>query len=164
MSAFLGAAIGVVALAGTTKSPAQSTAKSVVTIAANIAADCTMVSPQTVDFGTYDPSSNSQVDVTANALQISCTKGSPGVTIGLDNGQYYTGSHRSMRSLGGSGAVYYEIYTTSSRQIIWNRTQTVTYTSLGRQPSTVQLFGRVVGSQSPSPGDYSDTLTALLNF
>lgn len=158
------AALCGVAFVGATKSPSEVAGKTTVTIRAVVLSDCTVQAPQNIDFGTYDPSTNATVDVTTDALVVACSKGSPGVTIGLDNGLYYTGSHRSMRSLGASGAVYYEIYTTSSRQVIWNRTQTVTYTSVGRQPTTIQLFGRVVGTQSPAPGDYSDTLMALLNF
>jgi len=144
---------------------AGNSSKSPLTVRANVVADCAVQSPQSIDFGTYNPGSNSTVDATVDALQITCTKGSPGVTIGLDNGQYYSGGHRSMRSGGGSGAVYYEIYTASSRNVIWNRTQTVTYTAVNKQPAKITLYGRVLGSTtSPGPGDYSDTLTALVNF
>ena len=138
--------------------------RSPVTIKATVVADCSLQSPQMIDFGNYDPATTTTIDVTTEALQIQCTKGSPGVTIALDNGQYYTGTHRSMRTNGGTGSVDYEIYTASTRSVIWNRTQTVTYSSVGRQFVRIPLYGRVLGAHSPAPGDYSDTLTALVNF
>lgn len=144
--------------------PLEVITRSAVTVRATVNSDCTLQAPRMIDFGTYDPGANATVDATVDALQIACTKGSPGVSIALDNGQYYTGTHRAMKSLGGTGSVFYEIYTTSSRQVIWNRSQTVTYVSAGVQPSRIQLYGRVLGSQSPAPGDYSDTLMAMLNF
>jgi spore coat protein U-like protein len=158
--AFAGLAIFVLLGAGSGNS-----SRSAVTVKAAVAADCAVQSPQSIDFGTYTPGSNSTVDATADALQIACTKGATGVTIGLDNGQYYTAGHRSMRGSGGSGAVYYEIYTASARNVIWNRTQTVTYMPVSGQPVKLTLYGRVLGSTtSPDAGDYSDTLTALVNF
>jgi spore coat protein U-like protein len=143
---------------------ANNTARSNVAIKTSVAANCALQSPQAIDFGTYDPSSNGTVDVTVDALQIQCTKGSAGVSIALDNGQYYNGTHRSMRTTGGSGAVYYEIYTASARSVVWNRTQTVTYLAATSQPVRITLYGRVVGANAATPGDYSDTLTALVNF
>lgn len=138
--------------------------RSAVTVKATVVADCSLQSPQMIDFGNYDPVSNATIDVTTEALQIQCTKGSPGVTIALDNGQYYTGTHRSMRTISGNGSVDYEIYTAPTRSVIWNRTQTVTYSAITRQPVRISLYGRVLGAHSATPGDYSDTLTALVNF
>lgn len=141
-----------------------SASRSSVTVKATVVADCSLQSPQMIDFGNYDPVANTTIDVTAEALQIQCTKGSPGVTIALDNGQYYTGTHRSMRTNGGSGSVDYEIYTASTRSVIWNRTQTVTYSAVSKQSVRIPLYGRLLGSRSATPGEYSDTLTALVNF
>jgi spore coat protein U-like protein len=156
MSALL-TGVSALALIGTAS-------RSAVTVKATVVADCSLQSPQMIDFGTYDPATTTTIDVTTEALQIQCTKGSPGVSIALDNGQYYTGTHRSMRTTGGNGSVDYEIYTASTRSVIWNRTQTVLYSSVGRQFVRIPLYGRVLGAHSPAPGDYSDTLTALVNF
>ena len=163
MRRLLGCAVaflGAFALAG---AGSGNTSRNTMTVRVGVAADCSVQSPTAIDFGTY--AAGSQIDATADALQISCTKGAPGVTVGLDNGQNYTGGHRAMRGVGGSSAVYYEIYTASARNIIWNRTQTVTYMPTTRQPAKLTLYGRVIGStDSPAPGTYTDTLTALVNF
>ncbi|HET9393306.1 MAG TPA: spore coat U domain-containing protein [Candidatus Rubrimentiphilum sp.] len=143
---------------------ADSTSKSTLTVKTAVAANCALQSPQGIDFGTYDPSSNGTVDAQVDALQIQCTKGSAGVSIALDNGQYYNGTHRTMRTAGGNGAVFYEIYTAAARSVVWNRTQTVTYVAATSQPVKITLYGRVLGATAATPGDYSDTLTALVNF
>jgi len=138
-------------------------AHSPMTVKASVAADCSVQSPQSIDFGTYSAGSTS--DTTTDALQIACTKGASGVTVALDNGQNYSGGHRAMRGTGGSSAVYYEIYTASARNIIWNRTQTVTYVPTSGQPGKLTLYGRVVGATSNLvAGNYTDTLTAMVNF
>lgn len=155
------AVLGVFAFAGAGNTSV--TSRSAVTVRANVAADCSLQSPTSIDFGTY--SAGSTIDATADALQIACTKGASGVAVGLDDGQNYSGGHRAMRGTGGSSAVYYEIYTASARNIVWNRTQTVTYMPTTRQPAKLTLYGRVLGAtDSPAPGNYSDTLTALVNF
>ena len=143
---------------------ADNAAHSTVTVNTAVAAFCALQSPQAIDFGTYDASSNGTLDVTVDALQIRCTRGSAGISIALDNGQYFNGTHRSMHTAGGSGAVYYEIYTAAARSVVWNRTQTVTYLAATSQAVKITLYGRVLGASAATPGDYSDTLTALVNF
>ena len=141
-------------------------ASATLSVTAAVLANCAVQSPQAVDFGSLDPSQSAQapVDVSADAVQISCTKGTPGVTIGLDNGQNYSGSHRAMTAGGTDSAVYYELYTTPARTVVWNRISTVAYASQTRTGVRIRLYGRIVGAHSPHPGRYTDTLVAMVNF
>lgn len=159
LAAFLALAVPSIAFAHS--------ASGTLNVTAAVLANCAVQSPQAVDFGSYDPSQATQspVDISAaDALQISCTKGAPDVAIGLDNGQNYTGTHRAMTAGGADSAVYYELYTTPARTVVWNRISTVAYVPTSRVAVRIPLYGRVVGAHSPHPGRYTDTLVAMVNF
>jgi len=134
-------------------------------ITASVPANCVVGSHMDVDFGVYNPAAQTApLDVTANALQVACTKGASGVRIALGNGLTHRGAHRQMTRSSGPGALQYDIYTSPARSTVWNQINTVSYTSQTNQPVTLAFYGRINGGQQAPPGTYLDTVLAMVNF
>lgn len=129
-------------------------------------AKCTISGATALAFGAYDPvvaNLSTDLDVAPNALSISCTRGAPSVTVGLDLGSNATGSTRRMIS--GGNFLTYEIYTTAGRTVVWNASNTVTYASTSMVASTLPVYGRIPAGQDAAIGaNYTDTITATVNF
>lgn len=136
-------------------------------VAAAVAPDCMVESPSALNFGIYDPAvqrADGHVDVTADALWISCTKGAAGVAIALDEGGHRAGNRRAMVADGAGGAIYYEVYTSATHSTVWNQVNTIAYVPAHRGAQRIALYGRIPGGQAVRPGRYTDTLLALVNF
>jgi len=148
----------------TTRATLEATTHATLAVTATVAADCVVTAPVALDFGSYNPATASgPPEANAEALSIVCTNGAPGVTIGLDNGRSYAGSHRNLQS-GNDGTVAYEIYTSPDYATPWNLVQTVSFAPTSSQPSAIALYGRVLPGQTPRPGHYTDSLLAMVNF
>ena len=136
-------------------------------VGATVIAKCTVTSPTPLNFGGYDPvvtNRTADLDVTSNALAVSCTRGAPGVTVTLDLGKNAVGSTRFL-SDGATHTLQYEIYTSSARTTIWNATNSVSYTSTSMASSTLPVNGRIPGGQDAfTAASYTDTITATVNF
>lgn len=142
----------------------EATTTGTLAVTASVAANCVVAAPVALDFGTYKPAANATApEASAEALSIACTSGSPGVTIGLDNGRKYAGAHRNMQS-GDDQTVAYDVYTSADSTTEWSLTDTVAYVSTSSQPAAIVLYGRVLPGQNPRPGHYSDALLAMVNF
>ena len=136
-------------------------------VGATVIAKCTVTSPTPMNFGAYDPvvtNRTANLDVTTNALAVSCTRGAPNVTVTLDLGTHAVGSTRYM-SDGASHTLQYEIYTTSARTTVWNATNSVSYSSTSLASSALPVYGRVPGGQDAYTAvSYSDSIVATVNF
>lgn len=114
------------------------------------------------------------VDATAT-ISYGCTKGTaPVVTLnsGANNGAPCPGGAlRCMKHASLGDYVNYDLYTDSGRLTLWT-TNSVTGTSgsgtvSGTTPSedrTITVYGRVPPQSTPTPGSYSDTVTATFTF
>jgi len=137
-------------------------------VGATVIAKCTVTNPVALAFGTYDPvvanhTMLSPLDVSPNALSVSCTRGAPNVTIGLDNGLHYANPDRYLSD--GTHTLQYEIYTTSGRSTVWNSTNTVSYSSSSMAASAQPVYGRIPGGQDAYVNaSYADTVIATVNF
>ena len=135
------------------------------TVVASVPPNCVMHSPEALDFGTVPVSAlRSPIDANANVLSIACTKGARAISIALDNGQNYAGSHRNLARGSGGDLVAYEIFTSADHSTTWNMVNTVSYVPLSDRPANVTMYGRVLGAQQPKPGRYADHLLAMVNF
>ena len=136
-----------------------------VTISANVSANCRVNSPLALDLGTYG---SANVKGTAlvgkgRVLSIACTRGSAGVRIALNNGTHFSNSKRHV--LGPqSKKVAYQIYTTANLTTVWNSANTVAYSPKSSNATAIALYSKVPGGQKPPAGQYSDTLTATVDF
>lgn len=136
-------------------------------VSATVPGNCIVSAPSAVDFGIYNPATEGPgtvLDFTGPAFDITCTKGAPGVTISLDEGNFASGSTRNMQSERGTGTIRYEIYTDQQYMTVWNTNNKVSYNPAHNSATTIPLYGQIVGGQAVQPGRYSDTLLALVSF
>ena len=103
---------------------------------------------------------------------VGCTKGTtPTITLsaGSNSASCPAGGTRCMRRGATADYVNYELYSDSGRTDPWTSEQPVTGTGgvTGNAPNkdqTVTVYGRVPAQNTPTPGDYTDTVTATVTF
>jgi spore coat protein U-like protein len=140
-------------------------------VSARVVANCS-INATNMDFGNYDPL---VANKTANALadstiSVSCTKGSPNVSVGLDRGLNATGVQRRLVNAG--EFMTYSI--TDEAGTDWTQTlsgTTVTTGSVAYGPFasvntaiTHVAHGILTAGQDVSVGTYTDTVTATVLF
>ena len=123
---------------------------------------CTLT-PTGVIFSPYDSQTNAAVDG-AGTITVSCTgtNSNNAMSLALTGGSTGNCAPRAMRN--GTPSLGYQIYREASRINTWcdggNRVEwNFDFTSNPNQSVTLTMYGRVNGSQNPSYGSYSDTLT-----
>ena len=149
-----GLAAGVLSGAVHAASPATSTFTARITIQN----DCTVSSPNDLDFGTVGLLS-SNVD-TSMDFTVTCTNNAP-YTIAMDDGQNASGSTNRMSN--GSEFVSYELYQDSTYGTVWDASNTVSGTGTGTA-QTYTVYGRVPPQATPSAGTYTDTVTITVTY
>jgi len=128
-------------------------------VSASVNSVCS-VGTSTLSFGTYDPSSGTDLDA-QGIVSITCTLGTS-YTVALDLGAQPNGSVRRM--IHGTYYLNYEIYKDSGRLTIWNSSNTVSGTGTGSADS-IPAYGRVPKQQpSIGSGSYSDTVLITVNY
>jgi spore coat protein U-like protein len=138
-------------------------------VTSSVNANCT-ISATDLNFGAYDPlvaNKTTPLDVNTTVTLV-CTKGSNGVTVGLDLGTHTAAGNRFMSN--GTDSLHYELYSDSAGGTLWGNSgaSLVTWPVFGPigagagTPHTV--FGRIPAGQDVSTGSYSDTITATVNF
>ncbi len=136
-------------------------------VSATVTNNCT-ISAGALAFGNYNPTVATAVDAAAT-LTLTCTLNAS-TTITLDEGLHAGGGstpavpiRRMVNSV--TNFLSYTLYTTSGRTTVWNGTTGVAYTGTGVADTSVQVFGRIPGSQSSLPsGSYTDTIVATITF
>lgn len=128
-----------------------------------IQAQCS-IAATTLDFGSQPGVITANVDST-NTISVTCTNTTPW-TVSLSTGSSAAFDPRTMTGPGGA-TVDYNIYRDAARTEIWGDgtggTFTVTGTGNGgTQPQTG--YGRVPPQAAPTPGGYSDSITATVTF
>ncbi len=132
------------------------------TVSATVIKSCT-VTANTLDFGTSSGSLSTNIDSTTT-VQATCSKTTP-YQIGLDNGQNFSATRRMTG--GSSEYINYEIYRDASRTLRWGNTlstDTISGIGTGSAQPAVTVYGRVPPQTTPSPGDYTDTITVIVNY
>lgn len=138
-------------------------------VTSSVAANCN-ISATDLNFGAYDPlvaNKTTALDVNTT-VTVLCTKGSAGVTVGLNLGTHTVAGNRFMSN--GTDSLHYELYSDSAGGTVWGNSGAglVTWPVFGPigagagTPHTV--FGRVLAGQDVSIGSYSDAITATVNF
>lgn len=150
------AGLGQVLFAG---SATAATATGTVTVSANVQATCTLA-VTSLPFGTY----TGVVLPGTATLTIQCTNTTP-YNIGLDPG-LSTGATVTTRAMT-SGAVllHYGLFSDTAHSVNWGNTtgSWVAGTANGNA-QIVTVYGQVVASQFVTPGAYTDTITATVNY
>jgi len=147
------------------------TATTTFTVTASVSANCT-ISATGISF-TYDPiSANATTAATATGtVTIACTKGS-GPSIGLDAGNHagaVAGVTRAMAN--GTNRLGYELYQPAAAPGnggVWTDIGGANPLNAGVSPSKASrsftVAGSVPAAQDVAIGNYSDTITATVNF
>jgi spore coat protein U-like protein len=145
------------------------------TVSATVSQNCT-ITVNNLDFGAYDPvgvnsASGSDVSATAN-ISVNCTKGSSGVTVGLDRGANVSGTQRRMADPVSGDFLNYSIKDDNGND--WDQTGTAPNVTLGTQgysgftsaatAVTHTAHGTLTKGQDVSIGTYTDTVQATVVF
>ena len=149
----------LIMLALLTSAPATYAATETTTfhVTATVDPVCSVSSGGDLAFGMYSgPSLNATTTVS-----VTCTLGEP-YTVALSNGLHFDGSHRRMEH-GASDHLQYDLYSDAARTIAWNSTSTVPGTGTGLAQS-LEVYGRIPGSQIVPLGEYEDTITVTVNY
>ena len=134
------------------------TATSTFTAKIVIENDCSVSSPNDLDFGTVGLLSSNKD--TSMDFTVTCTNGAD-YTIAMDNGQNASGSTNRMKN--GSEYVSYELYQDNSYSTVWDDSSTVGSTGTGTA-QTFTVYGRVPPQATPTAGTYTDTVTITVTY
>ena len=114
-----------------------------------------------VDFGSV-VRSNTAPDAQGNLVVI-CSSGTP-YTVGLNNGQNYNGTLRTM--VFGSNNIPYTLYRNTERTDVWGNSGATLFSGTGTGNGVnLPVYGRVsAGATNVPAGSYSDIVTATLSY
>jgi spore coat protein U domain-containing protein, fimbrial subunit CupE1/2/3/6 len=162
-SAGVRAMLGAIVTAGATASaPAvAATATTTFNVSAAVQATCLM-SASNLGFGSYSGSAVA----TSTTLSVTCTNGTS-YNIGLNAGTA-AGATVTTRAMTGPGGatLSYALYQDSGHATNWGNTVgTDTKSGSGNgSAQTLTVYGNLAGNQYPTPGGYSDTITATITY
>ncbi len=128
-----------------------------------ILSTCTIVSTNTLDFGTTGLL-NANVDSAAN-FDVQCTNGTA-YDVQLDAGTTAGGSIATRKMTGGGATVDYTMWRDAGRTLNWGETDgtdTVGGTGNGAA-QTLTVYGRVPTQTTPAPGTYTDSVTVTISY
>lgn len=97
-------------------------------------------------------------------IELRCT---PGTTakITINSGLYGTDiNNRKMRLNTGTATFVYQLYTSSSRQTVWDDTIGVSVVFNSDATQSIPIYGRVPVQTTPLSGAYSDQVTVTVTY
>lgn len=142
---------------GLATSANAATATSNFTVSATVVATCT-IGATNLGFGNY---TGTQTD-SSSTITVTCTN-STGYTVGLSSG---SGTVAARKMTSGAASLNYSLTTDAARANNWTDIgggNVATGTGAG-SAQTLTVFGRIPGAQYPTPGAYTDTITATVSY
>ena len=126
--------------------------------AAASAATC-HVTPQAVSFGNYDPIGGPSVDG-IGSVNVTCDV-STDFAVAMTAG---SGSFADRRMSSGAAQLSYNLYTNTSRSIVW--ADGIVGSSVSSSGTNVDLtiYGRIVAGQNVPSGAYVDAITVSITY
>jgi spore coat protein U-like protein len=129
------------------------------------APSCT-ISTTSVAFGNYNVFTTTPDDSTGT-ITYRCNSTAANISISLSDGSSTTFSPRTLRK--GSEVLSYNLYRNAARTQIWGNGTggTSVYTQSNppnNQNVNVTVYGRIPALQDVSAGNYTDTVSAVINF
>jgi len=126
---------------------------------------CT-ISVTSVAFGNYNVFTTTPDDSTGT-ITYRCNSAAMNISIALSDGSSTTFSPRTLRK--GGEVLSYNLYRNAARTQIWGNGTggTSVYTQSNppnNQNVNVSVYGRIPALQDVSAGNYSDTVSAVINF
>jgi spore coat protein U-like protein len=136
------------------------TATTTITVTATVLKDCGVTATNMV-FGNYTGAVNNST----STVTVTCTN-TTNYTVGLSAGNATGATVTTRKMQNGAATLAYALYSNSGRTTNWGNTAAtnwVTGTGNGTaQPLTV--YGQIAAGQHPTPGSYSDTITAIVTY
>jgi spore coat protein U-like protein len=149
-------------------------------VSATVSQGCLISTTAALAFGAYDPTgANATAALNATGqLSVTCSKGSTGLTIGLDNGTHVSGTQRQMQGAVATDILQYNLFQpltnvagvacTFPGTIPWNSTVPAGVLTITSAPTKAarlyNVCGSIPGGQDATTGSYTDTIIATLNF
>jgi spore coat protein U-like protein len=129
------------------------------------APSCT-ISVTSVAFGNYNVFT-ATADNSTGTITFRCNSTAFNISISLSDGSSSTFFPRTMRK--GAEVLNYNLYRNATRTTVWGDGSggTSTYTNANPPNNTnvnVTVFGRIPALQDVSAGNYTDTVSAVINF
>ncbi len=146
------------------------TAASNFTVSAAVTATCS-ISTVDMNFGNYDPittHATTPLDVNGS-VTITCTKGAA-TYIDLSPGSNAANAVGTTRAMSTAGPDYlsYELYQENTFTTVWGvgnpGNAFVPPVAPSKAPRSFTIYGRIPAGQDRTVGNYSDTVTATVNF
>jgi len=137
------------------------TATTTFNVTATVQATC-LISANNLGFGTY---SGTVINL-STTLSVTCTNSTP-YNVGLNAGTA-TGATVTTRAMSGPGGatLSYDLYQDNGHSTNWGNTVgTDTKSGTGNgSAQTLTVYGQLPAGQYPTPGSYSDTITATITY
>ena len=154
--------------AGLSATSYAATATDSMTVSSSVLTACT-ISTSDLTFGTYDPTTQANVDGTAT-ITSTCTLGG-GAVITLSQGDNPLGLSTEAAPLrqmaDGSNRMKYHLYGDTDRLGVFGYTAATGKSATGTGSAvTTTVYGRIIGTENAStpPGSYSDSVAVLLTY
>lgn len=131
------------------------------TVTATVNANCTILT-NNLDFGNY---LGAQIDA-STTMTINCTNGTP-YTVALNIGTGSGATYASRVLTSGASTMNYNLFTDIARTTVWGDGTSSSQLNNGTGSGTNQtltVYGRLPGSQTPTSGTYTDTVTATVTY
>jgi spore coat protein U-like protein len=161
LRALCGGAILLSAISVATLPAMAATATTTFAVSATAQATC-LISANSLGFGTYSGSLVS----TTTSVSVTCSNGTS-YNVGLNAGTA-SGATVTTRAMSGPGGatLNYALYQDSSHSTNWGNTVgTDTESGTGNgSAQSLTVYGQLTANQYPSPGSYSDTITATITY
>jgi spore coat protein U-like protein len=162
--------VAVLALSGPAFAASPLSPKSTTfNVSSDVIANCT-ISATDLSFGNYDPvgtNSTTPLDM-STTVSVLCTKGSSGVTVGINTGTHASGGNRFMADAVSGDTLQYELYSDSSHTTVWGTGAAAvgwaTFGPISGGAVAKTVYGRVAAGQDKTVGHYTDVATATVNF
>jgi spore coat protein U-like protein len=132
-------------------------------VTADVVASCS-ITANDLAFGDYDPVSSTPLDM-ATTIEVTCTNGAD-YTVSLDEGLGSGASIAVRKMTAGSDTLNYSLYRDAGRNDVWGETDNVNNVD-GTGNGTLQsidVFGRIPSGQTAPEGNYTDTITATVEY
>jgi spore coat protein U-like protein len=137
------------------------TATTTFNVTATVQATC-LISANNLGFGTY---TGTVINLTTT-MSVTCTNSTP-YNVGLNAGTA-GGATVTTRAMSGPGGatLSYGLYQDSGHSTNWGNTVgTDTKSGTGNgSAQSLTVYGQLTAAQYPSPGSYSDTITATITY
>ena len=154
--------------AGLSASSYAATTTATMTVSSSVATACTMTTGD-LAFGTYDPSTQADVDGTATITSTCTLDGAATITLS-QGGNPFTGSSDDVplrQMADGSNRMKYHLYGDTDRAGVFGNTAATGQSATGTGSAvTTTVYGRIIGTENAStpPGSYSDSVAVLLTY